>query len=362
MSVFGMPFLYWRAAIVPQSGSIRRAARLSVLLPRYAAHFGELQMTAQPKPRIIQIVGPTASGKTGFSVRLTEALGAELINVDSMQVYCELAIGTDKPTPEQCARVPIHGINLIHLGPPMDAAEFGEYVRARIAEIEERGHHAIISGWTGLYHRAIVHGLIEAPSRNDEIRARLRAERDTLGIDQMYARLQQIDPTGAEKIYATDWVRIERALEVYETTGKTLSSAQSEHGFKEQYVQRLAFGCTMPRENLYKKIEDRLDVMWTEGIIDETRMMLDAGLSLDQLPLKALGYKQAAMYLNGECSLEEALVLAKRDTRHFAKRQLTWFRTDKEIQWLDMPLSDAQFDTIVRKCREFLDDQSEAGT
>ena len=315
-------------------------------------------MTTQPKPRIIQIVGPTASGKTGFSVRLTEALGAEMINVDSMQVYCELAVGTDKPTPEQCSRVPIHGINLIHLGPPMDAAVFGDYVRAKIAEIESRGHHAVISGGTGLYHRAIVHGLIEAPSRNDEVRARLRAERDALGIAQMYARLQQIDPIGAEKIYATDWVRIERALEVYETTGRTLSSAQTEHGFKEQFVQRLAFGCTMSRENLYKKIEDRLDIMWTEGIIDETRMMLEAGLPLDQLPLKALGYKQAAMYLSSQCSLEDALVLAKRDTRHFAKRQLTWFHADKEIQWLDMPLSDAQFGEIVQKCRAFLDNHS----
>ena len=311
-------------------------------------------MTAQPKPRIIQIVGPTASGKTGFSVRLTEALGAEMINVDSMQVYCELAIGTDKPTKAQCDRVPIHGINLIHLGPPMDAAEFGSYARAKIAEIESRGHHAVISGGTGLYHRAIVHGLIEAPSRNDEVRARLRAERDEIGIAQMYQRLQAIDPEGAAKIYATDWVRIERALEVFETTGKTLSSAQSGHGFKSSFVDRLTFGCTMPRERLYKKIEDRLDEMWGAGIIEETRMMLDAGLPLDQLPLKALGYKHAAMYLTGECSLQEALNLAKRDTRRFAKRQLTWFRSDQAVEWTEMPAEGAQFDEIVSRCKAFL--------
>lgn len=311
-------------------------------------------MTEQPKPKIIQIVGPTASGKTGFSVRLAEALGAEMINVDSMQVYCELAIGTDKPTPAQCTRVPIHGINLIHLGPPMDAAEFGSYVRTKIAEIESRGHHAVISGGTGLYHRAIVHGLIEAPSRNDEVRARLRAERDEIGIAQMYERLQRIDPEGAAKIYATDWVRIERALEVFETTGKTLSSEQSRHGFKSSFVERLAFGCTMPREMLYQKIEKRLDEMWHEGIIEETKMMIEAGLPSEQLPLKALGYKQAAMYLNGECSLEEALVLAKRDTRRFAKRQLTWFRSDKAIEWIDMPVEGARFDAIVDRCKAFL--------
>ena len=311
-------------------------------------------MSGANKPKIIQIVGPTASGKTGFSVRLTEALEGELINVDSMQVYCELAVGTDKPTPEQCARVPVHGINLIHLGPPMDASVFGDYVRQKIDEITSRGRCAVVSGGTGLYHRAIVHGLIEAPSRNDEIRARLRAERDQIGIAAMYERLQQIDPTGAEKIYSTDWVRIERALEVYETTGRTLSSAQAEHGFKQDYVDRLAFGCIMPRPMLYQKIESRLDVMWNEGIIEETRMMLDAGLPLDQLPLKALGYKQAAMFLTGQCSREEALDLAKRDTRRFAKRQITWFKTDSAIQWINMPVDDAQFDNIVQKCREFL--------
>ncbi len=305
-------------------------------------------------PKIIQVVGPTASGKTSFSVRLAESLGGELINVDSMQVYRPLAVGTDKPTPEQCARVPIHGINLIDFGPPMDASEFAAYVHRTIAEIQARGRCCVVSGGTGLYHRAIVHGLIEAPARNDEVRMRLRAERNELGIAAMYEKLERIDPNAAAKIYPSDWVRIERALEVFETTGTRLSESQAAHGFKTCFVDRLCFGCTAPRAEIYQKIERRLDEMWHQGIIEETQRMIEAGLAMDQLPLKALGYKQAAMYLRGECTSEKALELAKTETRRFAKRQLTWFNADKEVHWLNMPLSGAEFEDVVAQCRDFL--------
>lgn len=307
------------------------------------------------KPKIIQIVGPTASGKTAFSVKLTEALGGELINVDSMQVYRPLAVGTDKPTPEQQARIPIHGIDLIDFGPPMDASEFAAYVHQRVAEIHSRGRCCVISGGTGLYHRAILHGLIEAPSRNDDVRAKLRAERDSLGQPAMYARLQDIDPDAAAKIYPQDWVRIERALEVYETTGRLLSASHAEHGFKTRYYDRLIFGCQRPRPVLYEKIEKRLDEMWATGILEETKAMLDAGLPTDELPVKALGYKQAAMVLLGQCTLEEGLELAKRETRRFAKRQLTWFRSDPETEWIDLPMSDDAFEALCQKCRQFLE-------
>lgn len=317
-------------------------------------------MSKERLPKIIQVVGPTASGKTGFSVRLAEALGGELINVDSMQVYRPLAVGTDKPTAAQCARVPIHGIDLIDFGPPMDASEFAEYARARIREIHARARCCIVSGGTGLYHRAIVHGLIEAPARNDEVRAQLRAERDALGIEVMYARLREVDPVAAERIYPQDWVRIERSLEVYMTTGKRLSESQDAHGFKTAFVDRLAFGCTAERPELYAKIERRLDEMWRSGLIEETQAMLDAGLDASQLPLKALGYRQAAMYLCGECSEAEALELAKRETRRFAKRQLTWFRADPEIEWLNMPLTEEGFEDVCARCRAFLTDVCEA--
>lgn len=307
-----------------------------------------------PLPKIIQVVGPTASGKTSFSVRLAQALGGELINVDSMQVYRDLEVGTDKPNKAMCDRVVIHGINLIELGPPMDASVFADYARQKVAEIHARGRCAIVSGGTGLYHRAIVYGLIDAPARNDEIRAKLRQERDEIGIAAMYERLQSIDPEAAEKIYDTDWIRIERALEVFMTTGKKLSTSHAEHGFRHAYFDRLALGCTAPRHELYAKIEQRLDEMWKNGIMEETQKMMELGLDPQQLPLKALGYKQAALYLSGQCRREEALELAKRETRRFAKRQLTWFRADPQVSWMDLPLSDEDFDSVCKRCRQFL--------
>lgn len=316
---------------------------------------GAMQESAgAAKPRVIQVVGPTASGKTAFSVDLAEALGGELINVDSMQVFRPLAIGTDKPNLAQRVRVAIHGIDLIDFGPPMDAAEFAAYADKKIAQILSNGHPCILSGGTGLYHRAVTHGLIEAPSRDDAVRAELRAQRDREGIAAMYAYLQSVDPEGARKIYATDWVRIERALEVYRVTGKPLSAIQAGHGFRNQKVRRLAFGCSRPRDALYRRIEARLDEMWRDGILEETREMMDAGLDSGQLPLKALGYRQAAMALRGECTLDEALELAKRETRRFAKRQLTWFRADPEIEWLALPLGKREFEAVVERCREFL--------
>lgn len=305
--------------------------------------------------RIIQIVGPTASGKTNFSVKLGAALHAEMINVDSMQVYKDLAIGTDKPTPEQQKQLPIHGIDLIPLGPPMDAAAFATYADKTLMEIAKRGHHAIISGGTGLYHRVIMHGLIEAPSRDDALRERLRAKRDEIGQPAMYELLQKTDPEAASHIMPTDWVRIERALEVFELTGKRISESQQAHGFRSTRYERLALGCWRPREELYKKIEDRLDEMWHSGIVEETQNLLAANLPMTELPIKALGYKQAAAALTGQCSLEQALEDAKRETRRFAKRQLTWFRADKDIHWIRLPLSDQEFLTIVNLCQQFLE-------
>ena len=303
--------------------------------------------------RIIQVVGPTACGKTDFSVKLGVALGAEMVNVDSMQVYRDLAIGTDKPTPEQQSMLPIHGINLIPLGPPMDAAAFAGYADKVLAEIAERGRPAIVSGGTGLYHRAIMHGILDAPARNDEIRAQLREERDRCGIQYMYEKLRDVDPDAAQKIMPTDWVRIERSLEVFMLTHRRLSEQQAEHGFRENRYERLALGCWRPREELYYKIEKRLDVMWNNGIVQETQMLLDLGLPSDQLPVKALGYKQAAAALLGNCSSEQALEDAKRETRRFAKRQLTWFRADKSIIWIKMPLDDEEFRRLVWACQQF---------
>lgn len=307
--------------------------------------------------RIIQVVGPTACGKTNFSVELGAALHAEMLNVDSMQVYRDLAIGTDKPSPKQQARLPIHGIDLIPLGPPMDASAFAKYADETLSAIAARGNCALISGGTGLYHRTIIHGILEAPSRDDAIRAELRKQRDELGQLAMFEKLREVDPMAAQKIMPTDWVRIERALEVFQMTGKKLSEQQAEHGFKETRYERFCLGCWRPRQELYQKIEKRLDEMWATGIVEETKLLLDHGLPADQLPVKALGYKQAAAALQGLCSFEQALDDAKRETRRFAKRQLTWFRADKEVHWVRQPLSPDEFWATVRACKQFLNNE-----
>jgi tRNA dimethylallyltransferase len=306
------------------------------------------------KQKIIQVVGPTASGKTAFSVELAKLCGAEIVNVDSMQVYKDLAVGSDKPSAAERETVRFFGLDLIELGPPMDAARFADYADACIADIAQRGKIPMLSGGTGLYHRCIVRGILDAPSRDDAWRAALRAERDIVGQDAIYARLENIDPDLAANIMPSDWVRIERGLEYYALTGKLLSVAQKEHGFMQPRYDVLSFGVWRPREERYEKINSRLDEMWKSGLLEETQILLDAKLDLEELPLKALGYKQAACYLLGNCSRDEALERAKQETRRFAKRQMTWFRSDKAVHWLRMPLDGGQFETLATQVQKFM--------
>ncbi len=310
-------------------------------------------MTTDARPPLVQVIGPTASGKTAFAVALAEQLGAEVINVDSMQVYRDLAVGTDKPSAAEQQRVPFHGIDLIPLGPPLDAARFAELAQGWIAEVQGRGRPVVAAGGTGLYHRALVHGLLAAPSRDDALRAQLRARRAAEGQAVLYAELAGKDPVAAARIAPTDWVRIERALEVHALTGACLSEGQDAHGFGETRYRRVVLGCWRPRSELYARIDQRLEEMWSGGLVEETAQMLALGLTVDALPLKALGYRQAAAYLQGALSAAEALALAQRETRRFAKRQMTWFRRESGVIWLQMPLSEAHLSTLVRKMGGF---------
>jgi len=302
---------------------------------------------------LLAVVGPTASGKTSLGVELGAAVGGELINIDSMQVFRGLDVGTDKPTPAQRSRVPFHLVDVLEPGELFDAATCARLGGAAAEAIWARGRIPIAAGGTGLYHRALRHGLIDAPPRDDAFRAGLRARREAEGIEALYAELDRLDPDAAAAIKPTDWVRIERALEVQHLTGATISSAHAQHGFGPERFRCWTIGCFRPREELYAGIESRLEQMWTSGLLDETRALLDRGFSLDVLPLKALGYRHAALFLRGELGRDEALALAKRDTKRFAKRQLTWFRADRSVCWLRVPLEQAALQRLAAAVRDF---------
>ncbi|PIW00871.1 MAG: tRNA (adenosine(37)-N6)-dimethylallyltransferase MiaA [Deltaproteobacteria bacterium CG17_big_fil_post_rev_8_21_14_2_50_63_7] len=310
------------------------------------------------KPPLILLVGPTASGKTRLAVELAEALPGEVINADSMQVFRGLDVGTDKPSAADRARVRFHAVDIIDPGDSFDAARFAELGAETVQDIHSRGKIALAAGGTGLYQRALRFGLVEVPACSDEIRAVLRERRDLEGVEALYDELRRVDPETAARIHSNDWVRVERALEVYTLTGRKMSDAQEAHGFAEERFRSCLVGCARPRELLYQGIEQRLDEMWSGGLIAETEKLLSAGLSREVLPLKALGYRHAAAMLCNEMRSDEALEGAKRDTKRFAKRQLTWYRKEPGITWLRSPLSATEVRTLTERLRA----QAEQGT
>jgi tRNA dimethylallyltransferase len=300
-------------------------------------------MTADTPPRIIIVCGPTASGKSDLAIQLAKQLDAEIINADSMQIYRGMDIGTAKISPDQQQGIPHHLIDIVDPDQLFSAADFIDVADRAIGEIIARGKRVIIVGGTGLYIRALLHGLVDSPSGTAEIRAQLQLESDTLGHKAMWEKLRDIDPKIAAQIHPNNMVRIIRALEVYRMTGVPLSSHQQQHGFNQQRYQALRIGIKTDRQQLYERIEVRVDKMLADGLLDEVKNLLARGYSPDLKSMRSIGYKEAVSFLSGRYSLEEAIRLIKRDTRHYAKRQLTWFNTDNEIIWLEYPQN---FDSI----------------
>jgi tRNA dimethylallyltransferase len=298
------------------------------------------------------LVGPTAAGKSSIAIQIAEQLGAEIVNADSRQVYRGMDIGTAKPRADELRRVPHHLIDVRDPDAPFDVAEFAVLARAAIAEIAARGRPVLVVGGSGLYLRAIRGGIFHAPPASPEIRARLTSLADQHGVGQLFKRLCEIDPAAAAWIKPNDLKRIVRALEVYEQTGVPISEHQRRHHFAERPFMTLTVGLTLPRETLYKTIDRRFDAMINEGLVGEVRRLLakgydQTGLSAlacgcendrrnpAALPLSTIGYREIARFLRGEMGLAEAIARAKGASRRLAKRQLTWFRADPEIIWLD---------------------------
>lgn len=303
-------------------------------------------------PKIIVICGPTASGKSALALELARRLDGEIVNADSMQVYRSMDIGTAKPSTEERARIPHHLIDIADPDQPFSAADFAVAADAAIRGIDSRDRRAIVVGGTGLYIRALLKGLVDSPGGADDFRQALHEEAGRLGNEALLERLRQVDPELAERLHPNNLPRIIRALEVHHLTGIPLSRYQQEHGFSGQRYRNLQIGLRVGRPLLYSRIDQRVDRMLEQGLLQEVRHLLSEGYGPEAKAMRAIGYKEMMAHLAGECSLEEAIRLIKRNTRHYAKRQLTWFNADQDILWLEYP---AEFDTILKHAIEFFD-------
>jgi len=284
------------------------------------------------------LVGPTASGKTEVGVLVAETLGAEIISLDSMAVYRGMDIATAKPTPGQQARVPFH---LVDIREPTEEFSAGEYVKlacGTVSRIAARGAEVLFVGGTPMYLRLLLEGLFRGPRADWQFRRALRARARKEGTQVLHRELSAVDPAAARRIHANDLRRIERALEVHHLTGRSMTEHQSGTQPALRGPTRLV-GLRRHRNDLYSRIDERVERMWQEGLVEEVRLLEIRGLS--RSASQALGYREVLRHLAGELSPAEAKELTKRHTRQFAKRQLTWFRSLRDIHWVDVSPEDS---------------------
>jgi len=297
------------------------------------------------------MVGPTAVGKTSVALQLAAGLGAEIVNADSLQVYRELNIGTAKPTLAEQALVPHHLVDVAEPPEPYDAARYCREGRAVLARLHARGLPPLVVGGTGLYIKGLLHGLFAEGSARPDLRERLRRDLGDRGLPYLYQRLARLDPASAARLHPHDTYRILRALEVMATTGRPVSALFAAHAFGDCPYRVLKLGLILPREELYRRIELRIEAMLAAGWLKEVEGLLSR-YPPDLKPFKALGYRHLSNFLQGRWRWEEALELLARDTRRYAKRQLTWFKADPEVQWF----SPDQTTEMAARLRKFFKD------
>lgn len=285
------------------------------------------------KPKIVIIVGPTGVGKSAVAVRLALKFGGEIINADAMQVYRHLDIGTAKPTPEERQGVPHHLMDIVNPDEDFNASLFAGIAGEKIREITERGRAVFVAGGTGLYIKALTKGLFKGPGADPELRRQYRERAEQFGIAALHRELREKDPEAARRIHPNDTVRIIRALEIFDKIGESITGKQDAHGFSDEPYTVLKIGLAIDREELYDRINRRCRDMILRGLVREVEALLRMGYSEELKPMQALGYKQIVRLLRGQCDLEAALEDMMKETRRYAKRQLTWFRADRLIEW-----------------------------
>ena len=285
------------------------------------------------KPRLIIILGPTAVGKTALAIELARESGGEIVSADSMQVYRFLDIGTAKPSPVEKALVRHHLIDVVNPDEPFNAAMFIRLAREAIERLSGEGKPIYVVGGTGLYIKALLGGLFEGPDADPDLRRSYREEQKRFGKEYLYDKLKEKDSEAAAQIDRNDIPRIIRALEVLDLCGISIVNKQRAHRFGDNPYDALKIGLTLERGDLYRRIEERAEKMIEEGLVDEVKNVLSMGYSETVKPMQALGYKHIVRTIRGRLSLDDAVRMIKRDTRHFAKRQMTWFTRDREIAW-----------------------------
>lgn len=288
-----------------------------------------------PKPRVICILGPTAVGKTAMALELAGRFGGEIVGADSMQVYRRMDIGTAKPTPEERKRIPHHLLDVVDPDEPFDVSRYIGLARDVVASLHRKGKTVFIVGGTGLYVRALLGGLIDGPGADDALRQELKQEMKIRGKAHLYEKLKARDPRAADRIDPRDGIRIIRALEVIEHTGKSIVEFQEGHRFREAPYEALRIGLRLDRDRLNDRIDRRTERMIADGFAEEVRGLIDRGYGESLKSMQSLGYRHMTDHLAGRQSLERTVDWIQRDTRRYAKRQITWFVADREIGWLD---------------------------
>lgn len=300
--------------------------------------------------KIIVIIGPTGIGKTSFAIKAANTFNGEIVGADSMQIYKHLSIGTAKPDACELEQAPHHLVDFLDPKQEFDAGAFVIRADAAIAKIISKGKIPIIVGGTGLYVQALLHGLFRSAPVCETTIETLNQQIKDKGHLHVHHRLKECDPVSAGKIHPNDTFRVVRALEVYLTTGEKISDRQHAHNFNELRYQNIKFGLCMDREKLYERINLRVDLMLEQGLLDEVKDLVKNGYALSLKSMQSIGYKQMGMYLNKEVEWEEAVRLLKRDTRRYAKRQMTWFRKQSDVIWLGPD----QFNLAEQKIKDFL--------
>ncbi len=308
-------------------------------------------MTGPGKIPVVVLCGPTASGKTALALSLAESLGMEIVSADSRQVYRKMDIGTAKPTADERSRVTHHLVDIVDPDDDFSVADYVVLARQAIDEIVDRGRLPLVVGGTGLYIRALTDGLAEVPAADAALRNELHRREELEGAGALYRRLQEVDPVQAGRIHPNNLVRTLRALEVYELTGVPLSEFQQRHRFGDEPYRALRLYLDRPREELYGRIDLRVDRMIAAGLIEEVEGLLASGYRPELRSMKAIGYREIVCHLCGEQDRSAAVELIRRETRRYAKRQETWFKKEKSIISVD---SLSEIDRIQPLIERFL--------